>query len=49
MEEEERGWRKLDVELHNFYSSPNVIKVVISKLDKVGGACRTYAGENKCI
>jgi hypothetical protein len=44
-----RGWRKLhNEELHNFYSSPNIIRMTKSMGMKWAGhvACM---GEKKCI
>jgi hypothetical protein len=32
-------------ELHNLYSSPNIILVIIFKENKVGGVCSRYGGE----
>jgi hypothetical protein len=44
------GWRKLyKEELHILYPSPNVIKVLISKQDVVGGTCSTHRTDEKCI
>jgi hypothetical protein len=43
------GWRKLhNEELHNLFSSPNIIKVPIMG-DKRGGTCGTHDGEEKSI
>jgi hypothetical protein len=39
---ESRGWRRLrSEELCKFYSSPNVIRVMI-KRDEMGGACSMH-------
>jgi hypothetical protein len=36
------GWRKLyNVELHNFYSSPNIISMIKTKMRWAGQAART--------
>jgi hypothetical protein len=41
------GWRKLhNEELHNFYSSPNVIKMVKSR--RMIRACITHGRDEKC-
>jgi hypothetical protein len=32
-------------ELHNLYTSPNIIPVNIFKENKVGGVCSRYGGE----
>jgi hypothetical protein len=42
------GWRKLqNEELHNLYSSLNIIRMI--KEDELGMACRTNWGEEECI
>jgi hypothetical protein len=41
------GWRKLlSKELHNLYSSPNIIVMISEMEDEMGGACSTY-GETR--
>jgi hypothetical protein len=41
-------WRKLhNEELHNFYSSPNIIRQV--KANEVGGACGTHRRGEKSV
>jgi len=41
-------WRRLhNEELHDLYSSPNIIPVI--KNNGMGGACRTCGGEQSCI
>jgi hypothetical protein len=43
------GWRRLyNEELHNLYTSPNVIKVIISRTMS-GGDCSTHGTDEKCI
>jgi len=45
-----REWRKLyNEELHDLYSSPNIIQVMKSRIIKWAGACGTYGGEEWCI
>jgi hypothetical protein len=34
-------------ELHNLYSSPNIIRMIKSRR-WVGGACTTYGEDDKC-
>jgi hypothetical protein len=42
-------WRKLhNEELHNLYSSPDIIRQVKSR-QKVGGACGTHGRGEKCV
>jgi hypothetical protein len=42
-------WRKLhNEELHNLYSSPNIIRMIV-KEDEMGRACSTNGGEEECI
>jgi hypothetical protein len=42
--EENGSWRKLqNYELHDVYSSPNIVRVIKSK-GVVGGACGTQGG-----
>jgi hypothetical protein len=41
-------WRKLhNEELHNLYSSPDIIRQV--KANEVGGACGTHGRGEKCV
>jgi hypothetical protein len=43
-----RDWRKLHIEeLHNTYSSPNVIIMIKSR--RMRGACSTKGDEEECI
>jgi hypothetical protein len=45
--EEDRSWRKLDNdELHDLYSSPNIVKVTEYE---VGGTYSTHGGGEKCL
>jgi hypothetical protein len=40
------GWRKLhNEEVHNLYSSPNIIIIIKSRKDEVGRACSTNVGK----
>jgi hypothetical protein len=40
-------WRKLhNEELHNLYSSPNIIRMI---KDDMGRACSTKGGDKECI
>jgi hypothetical protein len=42
------GWRKLhNVELHNLYSSPSIIRMIKSR--RMSRACSTNGGEEECI
>jgi hypothetical protein len=44
----EGGWRRLhNEELHNFYSSLNIIRKMKSRRTKMGGTCSTYGIENR--
>ena len=39
-------WRKLhSEELNDFYSSPNIVRVIKSRKNEMGGACSAYGGE----
>jgi hypothetical protein len=43
-------WRKLhNVELHNLYSSPNIIRMIKSRRVRMGRACSTSGGDKECI
>jgi hypothetical protein len=43
-------WRKLhDEELHNWYSSPNSIRMIKSRRVRWGRAYSTSEGEEECI
>jgi hypothetical protein len=43
-------WRKLhNEELHNLYSSPNIIFNDQVKEDEMGRACSTNGGDEECI
>ena len=42
-------WRKLhNEELNDLYSSPNIVRVIKSKKNVMGGACGTYGGSERC-
>jgi hypothetical protein len=44
------GWRNLHKEeLRNFYSSPDIISVIESRKDQVGGSCSMYGRDEKCV
>jgi hypothetical protein len=41
--EEDGSWRKLhNDELHSLYSSPNIVRVIKSIKDEVGGTCSMH-------
>jgi hypothetical protein len=41
-------WRKLhNEELHDLYSSPNIIRIKVED-DEMGGVCSTNGGEEQC-
>jgi hypothetical protein len=43
------GWRKQhNVELHNLYSSPNIIRMITHK-NEMGRACSTHESEEECV
>jgi hypothetical protein len=43
-------WRKLhNEELHNLYSSPNIIRMTKSRRIRWAGACSKNGGEEECI
>jgi hypothetical protein len=43
------GWRRLhNEELHNTYSSPNIIRVIKSN-GEMNGACSTQGRDEKCV
>jgi hypothetical protein len=42
-------WRKFhNEEVHNLYSSPNIMSVIVIKDDEMGGTCGTHGTDN-CI
>jgi hypothetical protein len=41
------GLRKLHEELHNLYSSPNIIRM--TKEDQVGRTCRVHRGDEQSV
>ena len=44
------NWRKLhNEELHNVYSSPNIIRAVRLWEDELDGACSMHGGEKICL
>jgi hypothetical protein len=44
------GWRKLhNEELHNLYSSPIIIRIIIGEEDEVGGTCGTNGEEEERV
>jgi hypothetical protein len=46
-EEVAGGWRRLhNEELHNLYTSPNIVTVIKSKTE-IGGECSTHRGDEK--
>jgi hypothetical protein len=43
-------WRKLhNEEFNNLYSSLNIVLVIKSKKNQMGGACSAYGREERCI
>jgi hypothetical protein len=43
-------WRRLhNEELHDLYSSPNIIRVIKSRRMRWVVACSTYRGKERCI
>jgi hypothetical protein len=43
-------WRKLrNEELHNLYSSPDIIRMIKSRRIEMGGACSTNGGDKECM
>jgi hypothetical protein len=49
-EEVTGDWRKLhNEELHNLYSSPNIIRMIQVKEDAMARPCSTNGGEKECI
>jgi hypothetical protein len=48
--EEDGSWRKLhNDELHNLYSSPNIVRVIKSRRMRGGGICGTHEGGERCL
>jgi hypothetical protein len=47
-EEMAGGWRILHNELRNLYASPNIIRVINSRMI-MGGSCSTHGTVDKCI
>jgi hypothetical protein len=44
------GWRKLhNEELHNLYSSPDIIRMLKQWGYEMGGACNAHGGDEKCV
>jgi hypothetical protein len=49
-EELARSWRRLhNEELHNLYTSPNIVRVIKSMKVRWGGTCSTDGRCEKCI
>ena len=43
-------WRKLrNEELNNLYSSPNIVRVIKSPKNEMGGSCSGYGGRERCV
>jgi hypothetical protein len=43
-------WRKLhNEELHDLYSSPNIIRIIKVEEDEMGGVCSTNVGEEERV
>jgi hypothetical protein len=43
-------WRKLhNEELHDLYSSPNIIRIIKERRGEMGGACSTNGGEEERV
>jgi hypothetical protein len=43
-------WRRLrNEELIDLYCSPNIVRVIKSQKNEMGGACSTYVGDERCI
>jgi hypothetical protein len=43
-------WRRLhNEELNDLYSSPNIIRVIKSRKNEMGGACSTYGRKERCV
>jgi len=43
-------WRKLcNEELNDLYCSPNIVQVIKSEKNRMGGACSTNGSEERCI
>jgi hypothetical protein len=48
--DEEVSWRKShNYELHVLYASPNIVRVIKSRSDVVGGTCGTHGGGGMCL
>jgi hypothetical protein len=44
------GWRRLhNEEQRKFYASPNIIRVIKIKEEKMGGTCRMGGRYEKCV
>jgi hypothetical protein len=49
-EEVAGDWRRLhNEELHNLYTSPNIISMMLSRVGEIGGICSTHGRDEKCI
>jgi hypothetical protein len=49
-EEVAGGWRRLhNEELHDLYTSQNIMRVIKSRRIKMGGTCSTHGRDEKCI
>jgi len=47
-DETTRKWRKLhNEEPNDLYSSPNIVRVIKSRKNVMGGACSAYGGEER--
>jgi len=49
--EEDGSWRKLhNDELHDLYSTPNIVRVIKSwRVGEVGGTCGTHGRWERCL
>jgi hypothetical protein len=44
------GWRRVhNEELHNLYTSPNVIRVIKSRGMRIGGSCSMHGRDEKSV